>query len=568
MTLVKPDHNTKMNTKEDDLNASTVSNVDLCKFMQQISMTMEKLTTEIRTEIKGSNDKLGKEIRDCRDDMKTEIRAVNSKIERVEEVTKKLKNTTNQMKAETNGLRDELRRGKEEERVRIDKLEKRIEDIAVKNDKVTNVNLDFQPAGIGAGRTESVRGGERQTNAKDDSNVAMVINTPVPAIQPGGSTYADKAALTVTTEKIEFKSAWARLMSQSSLESQLQQVSAAADRLEKGEKVEPPVNTKKKLKLGNSIDLHDQNDWDWEEGEDDWDGVEERKSRNEEKKRVERERRRIKIEKAAFVGQCTIGLGPIKQESYDYFNKITGDFEEAKKMAAAEFLTGYLRYNHDDLSDTDITDTRISPKDDDILYIVMDSPEKVRNIRRRIADCRNMTVKTREYIPPQFFQRYTALSRFARDLRSSDSSLKTQIRFTKDDIRLWTKTKGTDDQFAQMEMEEVEKMQKLPKIEHNAPWRKKQDHPRWRRISPSKEKVVLRSLAGVCTDDSRVKSPSRLEDKQRQRVRSVSQEETNASSKKKRLTADSSSSDGSSSSSNDESPSTGKNSADKSMEVE
>ena len=412
----------------------------------------------------------------------------------------------------------------------------------------------FQPAGRPAARPVVVGSDDRQAGKEFSKEETRTVST-APGIQPDGTSYADKAAQNVTTEKIEFKSAWARLMSQSSLETQLQEVSAAADRLDKGEIIKQPVNCKKKLKLGNSIDLHDQNDWDWNEGEADWDGVEDRKTRNEEKKKVERERRRSRIEKAAYVGQCTIGLGPIKHESYDYFNKITGDFEEAKKMAAAEFLTGYLRYNHDDLSDTDITDTRISPKDDDILYIVMDSPEKVRNIRRRLADCRNTTVKTREYIPPQFFNRYTALSKFARDLRSNDSSLKTQIRFSKDDIRLWTKTKGTDDQFVEMEMEQVEREQPLPRIEHNAPWRKKKDHPRWRRISPSKEQVILKSLAGSCKDDSRKNSSSGMDDRLRQRERSDSQDDINTSSKKKRLTADSSSSD---SSSNDESPSSGK----------
>ena len=430
-------------------------------------------------------------------------------------------------------------------------------------------NLDFQPVGTNADKTEAARGGTLQTKLKncEPSKGGMVTKTLAPDIQPVGTTYAEKTALLANTEKIEFKSAWARLMSQSSLENQLQQATAAADRLEKGEQVKASTSAKKKLKLGNSLDLHDQNDWDWNEGEDDWDGVEERKSRNEEKKKVERERRRMKIEKAAFVGQCTIGLGPIKKESYDYFNKITGDFEEAKKMAAAEFLTGYLRYNHDDMSDTDITDTRISPKDDDILYIVMDSPEKVRNIRRRIADCRNSAVKTREYIPPQFFQRYTALSRYARDLRSADPSLKTQIRFSMDDVRLWTKTKGTDEQFVEMEMEKVERMQKLPRIDHNAPWRKRADHPKWRRISPSQEKVVLKSLAGGCMDAAGGNSSSWQDDKQRHRERSDSHEDMMASSKKKKLSADSSSSSSSDSSGEDDSPSTGKNKQDKSMEV-
>ena len=172
---------------------------------------------------------------------------------------------------------------------------------------------------------------------------------------------------------------------------------------DKTEKLRDRNSGKKKLVLGNSQELHDQEDWEWNQGQEDWDRIEDRASRNREKKKKEQERRRRRIEKAAYAGQCTIGLGPIKSESYNYFNKITGDFEEAKKMAAAEFLVGYLKYDHNNMSDTDISDTRISPKDDNILYLVMDSPEKVKNIRRQIADCRNPEIKTQEYIPPQFF---------------------------------------------------------------------------------------------------------------------------------------------------------------------
>ena len=86
------------------------------------------------------------------------------------------------------------------------------------------------------------------------------------------------------------------------------------------------------------------------------------------------------------------------------------------------------------MTDLDISDTRTSAKGDDILYIVMDCPEIFLNLRRRIADCQNPKIKTRDYIPPQFYQRYTTLARIAADWRKDDRKLKTQIRFTKDDV--------------------------------------------------------------------------------------------------------------------------------------
>ena len=315
---------------------------------------------------------------------------------------------------------------------------------------------------------------------------------------------------------------------------------------------------------GNSQELHDQDDWEWNQGQDDWDGVEDRVSRNREKKKKEQDRRRRRIEKAAFAGQCTIGLGPIKSESYDYFNKITGDFEEAKKMAAAEFLVGYLKYDHNDMSDTDISDTRISPKDDDILYVVMDSPEKVKNIRRRIADCRNPEIKTREYIPPQFFQRYTAMGRYAKERRNKEGNLKTQIRFIDNDVRLYIKRKGTDEPFEEVDMKEVEENGELPRIDHSAPWRKRMDHPKWRRTSPTQGKILLKSLAGErdgkrTQEGSKTENSARMEDHSRVRDSSGSADRERARKKKKNLAAESSSSSGESSSSdNSGSPTMGK----------
>ena len=137
---------------------------------------------------------------------------------------------------------------------------------------------------------------------------------------------------------------------------------------------------------------HDQNDWAWDQGDSEWDGTTDRAAKNMEKKK--KERRNAKIENAAHIGRGTISLGPIKDKSLQYFNKIIADYSEAKKMATAELMTGYLKYDHQDMSDLYITDTKSSSKGDDILYVVMSSPEKVLNIRGRIADVQNAAIKT------------------------------------------------------------------------------------------------------------------------------------------------------------------------------
>ena len=162
----------------------------------------------------------------------------------------------------------------------------------------------------------------------------------------------------------------------------------------------------KKILLGDSLERHDSNDWPWDMCEEDWDGMMDRVQKNNMKKLKEKKWREEKIEKAALVVQCMVGLGPIKQQSFNYFNKIMGNFSEAKKMAAVEYLTDYLKFSHNDMSDIDINNTKISPKGDDILYAVFDCPEKAKNIRCHIADCRNLDIQTCDYIPLQFYKRY------------------------------------------------------------------------------------------------------------------------------------------------------------------
>ena len=227
-------------------------------------------------------------------------------------------------------------------------------------------------------------------------------------------------------------------------------------------------------------------------------------------------------------------------------------------MAAAEFLVGYLKYDHEDMTDLEITDTRTSAKGDGILYIVLDSPEKTKNVRRRIADCQNPIIKTREYIPPQFYRRYTALGKVAHEMRLEDPSLKTQIRFQKNDICLFTKVKGSDDPFVQFDMNIIEEKEKLPAIEFDIPWKKRVEHPPWRRTSPEIRQVTLKSLAQRTEVVPGSRDSDRLDSKSRRQRDSSGSGDRQITKKKNKLSADSS--DGDHTPSPDGSPASRKNS--------
>ena len=126
----------------------------------------------------------------------------------------------------------------------------------------------------------------------------------------------------VTVEVIQYKSNWALEMSQVSLDRQLRIANEAAARdVDCGEvnHFSKKKNATKPILLGDSMDRHDPSDWPWEMSETEWDGTQDRVERNREKKKRNIENRKLRIEKAARIGQCTLGLGPIKSKSLDYF---------------------------------------------------------------------------------------------------------------------------------------------------------------------------------------------------------------------------------------------------------
>ena len=465
MTFVQKDNKERKNME--------ITSEDIVKIMKAMEVNMEKLTKEIKVEIKNSNETLGEKIEESREEMRTEMKKMNGKIETVIEDTENLKKENEKVRREVKKVGDENEKRMKRMEGRMEEYEQNKRDLERQEmkrkelEKLTLVEKD---------------GGKKKTY----SDVTG---------QPEGRTNKDNQP---TVEVVEFKSSWARQMSQANLEKQLRLASEAAARVEKeGGEYEKVHKTKKKInKLGNSMECHEEADWQWDSNDTEWDGTTDRVAKNKEKREKEIEKKRKKVEKAAYIGKCTIGVGPILKELINYFHKITGDYSLAKKMAAGEFLQGYLKFDENDMNDMDITDTKISGKGDNIMYIVLDCPEKVINIRKRVADCRNENIKMQDYIPPQFFLRYSALSKYSHELRSSNPDIKMQIRFSDDNIVLYTKLKGTQEPFLPENMPELIERIKLPAIDPNADWKRREELPPWRRTSPVTEKVCLKSLGG------------------------------------------------------------------------
>ena len=107
-----------------------------------------------------------------------------------------------------------------------------------------------------------------------------------------------------------------------------------------------------------------------------------------------------------------------------------------------------------------------------------------------------MDIKTKEFIPPQFYKQYTVLSKYAAELRASNHEVKTQIQFEELDIEIYMKNRGTDHPFQPAGIEELARRQNLPEIESNIQWKRKEDKPAWRNVSPQHKRVVMESLGG------------------------------------------------------------------------
>ena len=174
--------------------------------------------------------------------------------------------------------------------------------------------------------------------------------------------------------------------------------------LEKKEELE---EKKLNLRIGDSPRKHDEREWSWDESDGEWQGTQDKKE-NERLRKIDRYRKRkILKEKTSHKARHMLGLGPIRQQSIDYFVDITADVELAKEMAIKELMSTYLQYTETELLEHDIVDSQISARNEDIVYVTFADYGSIREIHARAAEIRNDDVMIRNFVPPQFWERYS-----------------------------------------------------------------------------------------------------------------------------------------------------------------
>ena len=236
---------------------------------------------------------------------------------------------------------------------------------------------------------------------------------------------------------------------------------------------------------------------------------------SEKRKKVERYRRKKNLEKkTATKARHILGIGPIQRESIGYFFEATADWELAKKLAVNEFLEEYLQFNTDDINDFEVIETMTSKSDDEILYATFAKLDAIKEIHKRVAELRNDEIMIRNYIPPQFWERYRYLSQYCADLRGNDPNLKTKIQFNEKDLEVLTKKRRSDDTFKVLELKEIEEIGQIPKFDHSITWKRRSDRPPRNPTKKVEGKICPPSLRQSSLQRQRSSSTSESSSKQ------------------------------------------------------
>ena len=273
----------------------------------------------------------------------------------------------------------------------------------------------------------------------------------------------------------------------------------------------------------------------------DWSAVDRKKKAEIKKLKAAKRKEKMKKESATRASHM-VSIGPIAMGSVDYFMEDGENFDNAKNAAIKEFLRYNLNYSTQELDELKIAETRMSTRGDDIVNIALEDDMDVRELYIRKAESRNENLIVRSYIPPNYHERFMTLNKICAEKRSNDPSLKTQLRFGKQDIEVFTKTKGEETGYRKVELDDFTDMSAVPEFNFTIKWRKFTDKPP-RRTQKNWEDLGQRpSTIGLYHKTNHVKQTGDPTTGKTANVltRANSNTTTSRSKKQKRVNADSS----------------------------
>ena len=237
----------------------------------------------------------------------------------------------------------------------------------------------------------------------------------------------------------------------------------------------PPLNTataSEKVKnewFGLSSESEDS------EVNENWTNIERKRKKQERQGRAADRKSNLKKEVSSRAANM-VSLGPLSWNSVEFFKNKTNTFEDAKIQAVKEYLSYNLNYEDDECENLKIAETRMSNRED-IMNIAFVNEEDVKELYMRKAESRNENLILRNYIPPNFHQRYMAINKICSEKRSENQNLKTQLRFGKKDIEVYIKYKQEETGFKKVDLAEFTDKVDIPQFDHTIKWRKYNDKP-------------------------------------------------------------------------------------------
>ena len=161
-----------------------------------------------------------------------------------------------------------------------------------------------------------------------------------------------------------------------------------------------------------------------DEDEEPWSTVEKEK-RNKVRKIRTKEKMDMKKKELTLKARRMAGVGPITSQELEEQRKRTNSYSQAKIWAIKAHLARHYRYNQQELDELEILETKRNVKDD-IIYLAVANEDDIRNIYFRKAECRSDDTIVKNFIPPQYWERFAALNRLCAKRREEDDKLKTR----------------------------------------------------------------------------------------------------------------------------------------------
>ena len=240
------------------------------------------------------------------------------------------------------------------------------------------------------------------------------------------------------------------------------------------------------------LDSTDSSDTDFDQSS--WTSIDKKKIQEDRRRRRNKRKEQLKSE-CSMRASSMVSIGPIPTTSIEYFMNDGVDFEQAKKMAVKELLSYSLNFDDTELEALNIMETKISNKGDNIVNVAFATENEARELYVRKAELQNSEITLRNYIPPNFYERFMHLNQICTQKRSEDPELRTQLRFGRKDIEVYIKIKSEETGFRKISLEQFTATQ-IPPFNPEIKWRKYTDRLPRKISSRQAETRTRPSMAG------------------------------------------------------------------------